>query len=272
MDLGIKGKVVIVTGAGRGIGRKIASTFGEEGCNVVVAEIDKATAQEAADEITALGVKAVPAVNDITDLDSVQKMVKETIDNLGKVDIIVHNAVALAPSTKDGKSFVEHKPEEWDIEIKSCYYGWLNLCYSVLPHMIERKSGVLLGMLSDGARVGERTEGVYDGAKAAMGGLARSLVKEVSRYGIRVNCVAPSWTDTELTLSMLDEFKAKMGDEKFAKFQKKALSVYPLAAFRGSRGKPADLANAVVFLCSEKASWITGQTLSVNGGYAIGPW
>jgi len=272
MDLGLKGKVAIVTGAGRGIGRSIALTFAEEGCNVVVGEIDKGTAENVAGEIKALGVKGVASVNDVTNLSSVEDMIKETINSLGKVDIIVHNAVALSESTKNGKTFLEHKPEEWDIEIKSCYYGWLNLCYSVLPHMIERKSGTLLGILSDGARVGEQFEGVYDGAKAAIAGLSRSLVKEVSRYGIRVNCVAPSFTHTELTNAMMDDFKQKMGEEKFLKFQKSALKVYPLGAFRGSRGRPEDLANAVVFLCSERASWITGQSLSVNGGYAVGPW
>jgi len=272
MDLGLKGKVAIVTGSGRGIGRRIALTFAEEGANVVVAEIEKETAEKVADEAKALGVKAMPVICDVTSLENVQTMVKNTISELGQVDVIVHNAVALAPSTKKGKTFIEHDPSEWDIEIKSCYYGWLNLCYSVLKHMIERKTGVLLGILSDGARVGERSEGVYDGAKAAIGGLARSLVKEVSRYGIRVNCVAPSWTDTELTEIMLENMRKQVGDEKFNELQQKAISLYPLGRFRGSRGKPEDLANAVVFLCSERANWITGQTLSVNGGYVVGPW
>jgi NAD(P)-dependent dehydrogenase (short-subunit alcohol dehydrogenase family) len=134
--------------------------------------------------------------------------------------------------------------------------------------MIPQNSGSIVNILTDAARIGEPRMVNYGAAKAGVGALSRGLAKEVARNNIRINCVSPSMTITELGKQRREMEKEKLGEEKFNKLQQKRLRLYPL----GRLGEPQDIANAVIFLCSGRSSWITGQTLSVNGGYAIGPW
>jgi len=265
MDLGLKGKVVIVTGAGRGIGREIARTFAEEGAIPVIADIARDSGEETAGEITtALGVKSAAIQTDITDRDSVKRLVENTLGQFGRVDILVNNATIIAPA----KFFKDETWEEVDREISVIYQGCLNCMKAVIDPMTQQGGGCIISILTDAARIGEPRMANYGGVKGGVGAFSRALAKEVAGDGIRVNCVSPSMAITELWKARREEEKAKLGEEKSQDLQRKRLKLYPLGRF----GEPRDIADAVVFLASERAGWITGQTLSVNGGYAIGPW
>ena len=265
MDLGLKGKVVIVTGAGRGIGREIARTFAEEGAIPVIADIARDSGEEAAGEIaTALGVKSVAIQTDITDRESVKRLVENTLSEFGRVDILVNNATVIAAA----KFFKDETWEEVDREIGVIYQGCLNCMRAVIDPMTQQGGGCIISILTDAARIGEPRMANYGGVKGGVGAFSRALAKEVAGDGIRVNCVSPSMAITELWKGRREEEKTKLGEEKFQDLQRKRLKLYPLGRF----GEPRDIADAVLFLASERAGWITGQTLSVNGGYAIGPW
>lgn len=265
MDLGLKGKVVIITGAGRGIGKEIARTFAEEGAIPVIADIDKAAGEETAKEMkAAFGVKSTAVPTDIASRESVSKMVADTLRALGRVDILVNNATIISPA----KLFRDETWDEIDKETDVIYKGYLNCMKAVIEPMTKQKSGCIINMLTDAARIGEPRMANYGGVKGGVGALSRGLAKEVAPDGIRINCVSPSMTTTELWHERRAAEKNKLGEEEFQDLQRKRLRLYPLGRF----GEPRDIASAVVFLASERASWITGQTLSVNGGYAIGPW
>lgn len=265
MDLGLKGKVVIVTGAGRGIGREIARTFAEEGAIPVIADIAKESGEEAANDIkTAFGVKATAMHTDITNRESVKRLVESAIGEYGRIDVLVNNATVIAPA----KFFKDETWEEVDREISVIYQGCLNCMKAVIAPMTEQKSGCIISILTDAARIGEPRMANYGGVKGGVGAFSRALAKEVAGDGIRVNCVSPSMSITELWKARREDEKNKLGEEKFQDMQRKRLRLYPLGRF----GEPGDISSAVAFLASERASWVTGQTLSVNGGYAIGPW
>ena len=264
MDLRLKGKSVIVTGGGRGIGLAIVSTFAEEGANVAIAQRTLELAQKAAEGMKKLGVDSLAIQADITNRQSVEDMVKAATDKFGKVDILVNNSTVLAGAGP----WMDEKWEDVAKEVDTVYWGYSYCMRAVLPQMIEQKSGVIINMLSDSARVGDAMMGNYAGVKAGVGGLSRTLAREMGRYGIRINCVSPSMTMTELAKGRREIERDKLGDEKYQDLMKRRLRLYPL----GRLGEPEDVANTVVFLASDRAGWITGQTVSINGGYAIGPW
>ncbi|MFH1087061.1 MAG: SDR family oxidoreductase, partial [Chloroflexota bacterium] len=163
----------------------------------------------------------------------------------------------------------DSKLEDIGKELNVIYWGYTYCMKAVLPLMKAQKSGAIINMLSDSARVGDAMMGNYAGLKAGINGLSHSIAREMGGFGIRVNCVSPSMTMTELARGRRETEKEKLGEEKFQDLQKRRLRLYPLGRF----GTPEDIANAVGFLASDKAAgWITGQTISVNGGYAIGPW
>jgi len=265
MDFGLKGRVAIITGAGRGIGSEIARTFAEEGAIPVIAEISAETGEQTASEIQSdFGVKSLAIQTDITDRESVGLMVQRTLSELGRVDILVNNATIIAPA----KFFKDETWEEVGREISIIYQGCLNCMRAVIEPMTKQGSGCIINILTDAARIGEPRMANYGGVKGGIGAFSRALAKEVGGDGIRVNCVSPSMTLTELSKGRREVEMEKLGEEKFQDLQRKRLKLYPLGRF----GEPRDIANAVVFLASERAGWITGQTLSVNGGYAMGPW
>lgn len=254
MDLQLKDKIAIVTGGGRGIGLAIALGLAEEGAHVAVAEIDEESARQTVDKIKEKGVKAVAVTTDVTDPESVKAMVGHVESELGPVQILVNNAAKLPAFL----TFVEEKNSGqtegfWEQVVKVCYNGTINCTAGVIDGMIERQYGKIINMASDAGKVGEPRQAVYAGAKGAIIAFTKSMAKEVGRYGVNVNAVCPSMTKTEAVRDMLSE-----------EFEKKVVKAYPMRRL----GEPQDIANMAVFLASERASWITGQAISVNGGYA----
>jgi NAD(P)-dependent dehydrogenase (short-subunit alcohol dehydrogenase family) len=295
MDLGLKEKVALVTGAGAGIGRVIALTFAQEGANVAINDLPRGAAFErtwilshglgekledvlgkeatarigtltraesVADECCKLGVKAIAAEADVTKPEEVNKMVERVIREFGRIDILVNNA-----GGAHIVDFINSTKEQWDYTINLCLYGVLNCCKAVVPLMIERRYGKIVNLLSDAWKGGDRGLSVYGAAKAGISSFTRTLAFEIGRYGINVNAVSPGGTTAEWFVQTRKRQEEEMGREAFEERFKRQLRLYPLGLFYGDLGKPEDVANVVVFLCSDKTRWVTGQSISVSGGY-----
>jgi len=250
MDLGIKDHVAIVTGGGSGIGKETCLTLAREGANVAVVDVNFENAGQVAEEVRALGVKALPLEVDVAKLDQAEEMVQRTLGEFGKVDILNNVAGRLIQT-----DFQKSKKEDWDQEINVCLYGTMNCCKSVIDPMVEQQSGKIVNIASDSGKAGEKQMAPYSAAKAGIMGFTKSLAKEMGRYWINVNAVCPGTTKGTAMTSFLDE-----------EMEKKWVKAYTLRRM----GTPPDIANMIVFLSSRAADWITGQAISVNGGYYMG--
>jgi 2-hydroxycyclohexanecarboxyl-CoA dehydrogenase len=239
---------VLVTGAGRGIGKAIATRLAAEGARVAIGDVDAATASSAAEEI---GHGAIAVKMDVTDTASVQGAVADVVKRLGPVDVLVNNA-----GWDKVEPFVKSQEETWDRVIAINLKGPIRCARAVLDSMIERRTGKIVSISSDAGRVGSTGEAVYSAAKAGVIGFSRTLARETARYAINVNVVCPGPTNTPL----LQEIAG--GNDKLIESLRKAI---PL----GRTGEPEDIAGAVAFLASDDAGFITGQTLSVSGGLSM---
>ena len=272
MDLKLKGKVGIVTGSGRGIGRGIAMNLAAEGAKVVVNDYYLERAEAVAKEIKDAGGEAIAVQADITKAEQVEQMVKKVVDQWGKVNILVNNAGIPAGILESNpfsvmRTFMESERADWDKWIQLDFGGTLNCCKAVLEPMAKQKYGKIVNIISDAGRVGEPRQVVYSGVKAGIVGFSKALAKEVAQFRINVNCVAPSATGQTFTAQLTGSDNPQTEEQK--ERLKKVLKVYPMARSLGRLGLPSDLANAVAFLASDAAEWITGQVLSVNGGYCM---
>ena len=262
MDLNLAGKTVIVTGAGSNIGRGIALAFAKEKANVVIADLDESQGQKVAREANNLGGKTIAVKTDVTDVKSVEDMVKKTIEEFGGVDILVNNAGWVAD-----RLFIEKPRAEWEKEVNIIFWGCINCSRAVVDHMIERKYGKIISISSDAGRIGEYREAVYAGCKGGVIALSKALARELGRHGINVNVICPGLSVPEVQehAGSLSMWKGDLAQVFTPEVQEKAAKAYPLRRL----GKPEDVANAVVFLASDAASYITGQTISVSGGYTM---
>jgi len=240
-------KVVLVTGAASGIGRVTAETFAAEGAKVAIADIDESKAKEVAAE---LGGLAVPM--DVTDPAMVKASVADVISAWEQIDVLANVAGwdRIMP-------FVETTPDFWHRVVSINYLGVLATCHAVLPYMIERGTGAVVNTASEAGRSGSSGEAVYSGAKGAVVSFSKAIARETARYSIRVNVVTPGLTDTPLLQAMIDD-----GHGKLMEAISKAT---PLRRF----ATPQEVADAIVFMASDRASFITGQTLGVSGGLVM---
>jgi 2-hydroxycyclohexanecarboxyl-CoA dehydrogenase len=244
-------KTAIVTGAGSGIGRAAALGLARGGANVVLGDLCLDRAQGVAEEISAMGGTAAPVQVDVADADLVRSMVAVTMEKFGQIDILVSNA-----GWDKVMPFVGTDEGLWDRVIAVNYRGHLACAHCVVPHMIDAGSGKVVLLASDAGRVGSSGEAVYSGAKGAVIAFSKALARETARQGINVNCVAPGLTDTPMLTDV------SKGNEKL---MAAIIRSIPL----GRVGTPEEVARAVLFLASSDADYITGQTLSVNGGLSM---
>jgi NAD(P)-dependent dehydrogenase (short-subunit alcohol dehydrogenase family) len=249
MDLGLKGKVALVTGAGSqiGFGKAICLTLAKEGCDIIASDMDFDGAKKTAAAVEALGRKALAVKADITRKADTQEMVKQALAKFGKIDILVNNAGAIL----GGGPFLEQDEVLWDRELSLNLKGCMLCSQSVLPSMIARKYGRIVNIASDTAKMVWPMVSMYNIAKTGVYKFTRDLARTVVGDGILVNCVSPGW-------SM---------DTDFMKGDKKAAEAHFLKETPVGRGTtPQDIANAVAFFASDVSSDIVGQILSISGG------
>jgi 3-oxoacyl-[acyl-carrier protein] reductase len=251
----LKGKVVLVTGGAAGIGQATAERFAEEGARVALCDVNEAAGRAVAE---ALGPDALFHVVNVADRAAVQAWVDAVAAQMGRIDVLVNNAGIVRDATlvkvQDGQ-LVRQMPEaDFDLVLSINLKGTFNCAQAVTPHMIRQKSGVILNATSVVGLDGNFGQTNYVASKAGVIGMTKVWARELGRYGIRVNAVAPGFTATEILKSMPEKVLEGM----------KART--PLARM----GEPRDIANAYVFLASDEASFITGATLRVDGGIVIG--
>ena len=249
MDLLLNDRVAVVTGAGSGVGREITRVLCSEGAGVAVVDINQEKAGQTVELVKGLPGKAAAFKADVIDFQEFQDVTNRIISDFGRIDVLINNA-----GYGIYKNFDATTSQDWMIDININLIGVLNCTRSVINHMKERKYGKILSIVSDAGRVGEPFLTSYSAAKAAAIGFSKALAKEVGKDGINVNCVALGTTKTPLIEPFLTP-----------EAEKNMLKRYPLRRL----GLPADHAYLVAFLVSDRASWITGQCFSVNGGYSM---
>ncbi|EOB9448362.1 3-oxoacyl-[acyl-carrier-protein] reductase [Staphylococcus aureus] len=239
-------KSALVTGASRGIGRSIALQLAEEGYNVAVNYAgSKEKAEAVVEEIKAKGVDSFAIQANVADTDEVKAMIKEVVSQFGSLDVLVNNAGI----TRDNL-LMRMKEQEWDDVIDTNLKGVFNCIQKATPQMLRQRSGAIINLSSVVGAVGNPGQANYVATKAGVIGLTKSAARELASRGITVNAVAPGFIVSDMTDALSDELKEQM------------LTQIPLARF----GQDTDIANTVAFLASDKAKYITGQTIHVNGG------
>jgi NAD(P)-dependent dehydrogenase (short-subunit alcohol dehydrogenase family) len=248
IEINLNGRVGIVTGAGRGIGCETAQLLARAGARVVIADIDEASANAAAEQIRASGGDAIGVRTDVTNPDDARALAQAALEKFGRIDILVNNAARWTT-----KLFKDMTPEDYDANLRVTLYGTLNVSRAVLDAMTEQKYGRIVNLISDAGRIGEPYLTVYAAAKGGVAAFTKSLAKEVGRYNITVNGIAPGVTHTP---GSRDFIESAGGEEKIAK-------AYPLRRL----AQPIDIANVILFLASDMSAYVTGQIFSASGGY-----
>ena len=249
-----KNRTVIITGGAGGIGGATCRRFAAEGARVAVFDINLEAAQKVADEINVSGGSAAAFKCDITDRVAVDVAVAETIDQLGSIDVLVNNA-----GWDIFKPFVKTAPEEWTKLIAINLTGALHMHHAVLPSMVARKSGRIVNIASDAARVGSSGEAVYAACKGGLVAFSKTIAREHARHNVNVNVVCPGPTDTAL----FADYKAGAGNPE------KLMEAFTRSIPLGRIGQPDDLPGAILFFASDDARYVTGQVLSVSGGLTM---
>ena len=251
---GLKGKVVIVTGGGSGIGAALCGRFGEGGSVVAVFDMNGAGAEKTAAAIRAAGGRSQAFVVDITDQARVQAAVTEVERDLGPIDVLVNNA-----GWDRGANFLDTDRALWEKIVAVNLYGPLHMHHAVLKGMNQRGRGKIVNIASDAGRVGSSGEAVYSFCKGGLIAFTKTVAREFARKQININVVCPGPTDTPM-------FKDFCGEGEYGDKLRAGLSrSIPF----GRLGRPEDLPGAVCFLASDDAAFITGQVLSVSGGLTM---
>jgi len=243
------GRVAIVTGSARGIGAATAKRFAEEGASVAVLDLDQDAASATAEGLGA--GKAVGVACNVADASSVEAAVDRVVDELGKVDVLVNNAGI----TRDNLLF-KMTEEDWDSVMNVHLRGSFLMSRECQKHMVQHKYGKILNLSSTSA-LGNRGQANYSAAKMGLQGFTRTLAIELGPFGVNVNAIAPGFIVTDMT----DDTARRVGVEP-EEWRKAAAERTPVRRV----GHPEDIAAAAAFLCSDEASFITGQTLYVDGG------
>jgi len=244
----LKDKVALVTGGARGIGRSIALAFAREGADIVVGDVNMEEAAKTASDIEALGRKAMALSLDVTDYAKVEEAVNKILDKFTKVDILVNNAGI----TKDNL-LMRMSQQEWDAVLNVNLKGAFNCLKAVTRPMIKQRYGKIINMASIIGIMGNAGQANYAASKAGLIALTKSAAKELASRSINVNAVAPGFIQTEMTAKLPEDLKNKMKE------------MIPLDKF----GTPEDIAATCLFLASEESSYITGQTIVVDGGMVM---
>jgi len=244
----VKDKVVIITGSGGGIGKETALLFAKEGAKVVVADVNEKGGTETVENIKKAGGEAFFAKLDVSSRDQIKQVVKDTITKYGKIDVLINNAGIIQDAL-----VVKMTEEQWDKVININLKGPFNCIQAVVEQMINQGSGVIINISSIVALYGNVGQTNYAATKAGLIGMTKTLAKELGKKGIRVNAVAPGFIYTPMTATV---------PEKILELMKEKTPLRRL-------GKPEDVANTLLFLSSDEASFINGAVISVDGGLLL---
>ncbi len=249
MDLGLNGQIALVTGATSGVGREIALSLAAEGANVAVNCRTSATdADVLVGEIAAKGGKAKAYQADVADFAAVKSMVDEIAEDFGGLNILINNAgLALR------RRFIETKPEDWHRQIDACLYGAIHCCHAAAPHLDAARNGRIVSVVGDSSRVGESGLAIVAAARAGVIALMKSLAREFGRSGTTANAVSLGLVETLHDKEWVDANREML------------IKLYPLRRL----GLPGDVAPMVTLLASPHSGWITGQVLSISGGFSM---
>jgi NAD(P)-dependent dehydrogenase (short-subunit alcohol dehydrogenase family) len=249
MNLGLKGKIALVTGATSGVGREIALSLAAEGASVAVNYRSSGEdAKALVGKIAEHGGKAMAYQADVADFAAVNAMVDAIVKDFGSLNILINNAgLALR------QRFVESKPADWRRQIDACLYGAIHCCYAAAPHLDAAKNGRIISVIGDSSRVGESGLAIVAAARAGVVALMKSLAREFGRSGTTANTVSLGLVETPHDQEWVDANREKL------------IKLYPLRRL----GLPSDVAPMVVLLASPHAGWITGQVLSISGGFSM---
>jgi len=249
MDLGLQGKIALVTGATSGVGREIALSLAVEGASIAVNYRSSGEEAEAlVGEIAAKGAKARAYKADVADFAAVKAMVEGIAKDFGGLNILINNAgLALR------QRFMETKPEDWRRQIDACLYGAIHCCYAAAPHFDAAGNGRIVSIIGDSSRIGESGLAIVAAARAGVVALMKSLAREFGRSGTTANAVSLGLVETPHDKEWVDANREKL------------IKLYPLRRL----GLPGDVAPMVTLLASPHAGWITGQVLSISGGFSM---
>ncbi len=246
--LSLEGKIALVTGGARGIGKEIALVLAKEGANIALCDVNLEEAEKTVKEIQDLGRESLAFKADVTDLKQVQDIVDKILDKFKRLDILINNAGI----TRDGL-ILRMSEEDWDkviaVNLKGCF-----ICTKVASKvMLKQRSGKIVNLASIIGIIGNAGQANYAASKAGIIGLTKSVAKELASRGVCVNAIAPGFINTEMTAKLPEEV------------QKNMLANIPLGRF----GEPKDVANLTLFLSSESSSYITGQVIPIDGGMVM---
>jgi NAD(P)-dependent dehydrogenase (short-subunit alcohol dehydrogenase family) len=249
MDLGLTGKIAVVTGGTSGVGREIALSLAAEGANVAVNYRSSAKdAEILVEEIVAKGGKAKAYKADVADFAAVKAMVDDIVNDFGGLNILINNA-GLAIRQR----FLETKPDDWHRQIDACLYGAIHCCHAAAPHLDAAGNGRIVSVIGDSSRVGESGLAIVAAARAGVVALMKSLARELGRSGTTANTVSLGLVETPHDKDWVDANRDKL------------IKLYPLRRL----GVPGDVAPMVALLASPHSGWITGQVLSISGGFSM---
>jgi meso-butanediol dehydrogenase/(S,S)-butanediol dehydrogenase/diacetyl reductase len=252
VNMSLEGKVTLVTGAGSGIGRAIATLFAQEGATVVIMSRREAILEQLLGKLMSEGGEGLVIAGDVSDPEICKMACEKVYKAYGKFDILVNNAAVLTR----GKC-VDTSTEEWDSMLQINLSGPFHMCRNAIPYMLKSRGGVILNISSVVALVGEINLSAYCATKSAMTSFTKSIALDYGKQGIRANTICPAYIETDLNRDHLANLRADK--EKWARI----IEAHPI----GRLGTPEDVAYAARFLCCDEAKWITGIDLPVDGGY-----
>ena len=269
MDLQLKDKVAFVTGGGQGVGRRICIDLAAEGVKVAVNDLFAERANAVAAEIEAAGGRAFAAVADITQQAAVEAAVAAAQEALGPIDILVNNAGVLVGRREKGGAaplFVDTTVDGWERIVDLNVFAMLHCCKAVLPGMQARRHGKIINIMSEAGRAGEARLAVYSGAKAAMLGFAKAIAQEHGRDCINVNVIALGAVSHEgIREGALSPQATPENNERLGKM----INAYPIGRGLQRLARPEDVSGMVCLLASDRAAYITGQSIGISGGFVM---